>query len=559
MNEAEKMGFVKQAQSELQQRVTQTSRICDQFKKSYSDYSSNFAQIAMLVVFAFFMSLFIWAMFNIDTFLTMFSTRNYDRDLLLAKAALTGMCLYIALHICKKIICILRIAKIDGHISNVRNIEKYLRTKLNNIGSIAAEADKLVFGGANKRLGSEYDVDADIAKYSSLVKTYSNSDNSLLNIALTITHWLSGVLFVCVFLLISTPSSAGKTGESGHNAFIYTAFFLLLYVILQELYAKNIIEDLHNKIKKTFGILFIIGFCAALIYWYFGSGYVSPVSVVFGNLIASNYSGFIKSMSMPYIPIVIGAVFSSIMCFLCKIEKRVIGILFSVGIFGVFLNFLFGYYSFMFKIEDDMPSGIIFLMFVFYAPLMVAAFFSSFISTMYKMEYMVFGFVVAGIGALNALATIIMFIASEGIQYYLIGEAVLLVVFAIAALIMLLPGIILLLAASFIDSHFKELSSGIIKIAILVVIGLVGLSIKGNDREYSPPPVPVQTVSEKKVTVLPDALNLRAEPSGSAGIIKILYKGNVLTVTGDVSGGWTPVEHEGARGWVSSEFIKLVD
>jgi len=58
-------------------------------------------------------------------------------------------------------------------------------------------------------------------------------------------------------------------------------------------------------------------------------------------------------------------------------------------------------------------------------------------------------------------------------------------------------------------------------------------------------------------TVTNEVLNLRSEPSTSGEIVKVLRRGDILTVTGEERNGWTPVEHDGASGWVFSEYINL--
>ncbi|GHV61402.1 hypothetical protein AGMMS49587_05440 [Spirochaetia bacterium] len=58
-------------------------------------------------------------------------------------------------------------------------------------------------------------------------------------------------------------------------------------------------------------------------------------------------------------------------------------------------------------------------------------------------------------------------------------------------------------------------------------------------------------------TVISDALNLRAEPSANGALLKTLKKGDTLTVTGDTANGWTPVEHDGAKGYVSAQYINI--
>lgn len=59
-----------------------------------------------------------------------------------------------------------------------------------------------------------------------------------------------------------------------------------------------------------------------------------------------------------------------------------------------------------------------------------------------------------------------------------------------------------------------------------------------------------------KASVITDNLYLRAEPYSYAEVLKILKYGSFVDVTGNASDGWTPVEHEGVKGWVDSEFIK---
>jgi hypothetical protein len=609
MNDAEKMGFIEQAKSELQQRIAQTDKMCNQFRKGFSGYSSNIAQISVLVVFGVIMALSIWAMFNADMFLRIISTQDYARNSLFAKMALAGVCLYMALHIYKKTICILRIAKIDGHILKVRNIEKYLQAKLNTINSIASDADKLIFGSANKKFDTEYDVDADIAKYSDLVRTYSDSDNSWVNIVLTIMHWLSGVLFAGIFLLISTPFVAGKIGEWTSIkevdliALVYIEFFLLLYIILQELLAKNNISNLHNRIKSIVGILSMVFIGGIILYF----SIVSKNSVLFNSFKYGTLLNNILKIVIVYVPLVISVVFSSIMCFICKIKNRIINIFYMICIYGIALFCVSSLNSFPIYAYGNFWEAI----FALCIPIAIATFSSSIISIISKIENKIFGFIVIGSGVIYTLSIIIMSIknniaqyvifsefmnifgvASEIIRVVLIVAIVIivivtifidgvniiggiiagiigalivaflsypltgLIIFALVVIIPLFPGLIFLFVASRVNSRFSK-QLYIASIMMLVAIGIAGFSITKNDWKFpSPSSASAQTGVAKKVTVTSDALNLRAEPSGDARIVKVLYKGDVLTVTGNASGGWTPIEHEGSRGWVSSEFIR---
>jgi uncharacterized protein YgiM (DUF1202 family) len=67
----------------------------------------------------------------------------------------------------------------------------------------------------------------------------------------------------------------------------------------------------------------------------------------------------------------------------------------------------------------------------------------------------------------------------------------------------------------------------------------------------------VITTTVPTATVIPDALNLRSGPGMDYAVIKILRKGDTLSITGEVQRGWQPVEHNGNKGYVSLELIKL--
>ena len=52
-------------------------------------------------------------------------------------------------------------------------------------------------------------------------------------------------------------------------------------------------------------------------------------------------------------------------------------------------------------------------------------------------------------------------------------------------------------------------------------------------------------------------VNFRRGPSIDNEIIRELQRGNTVTLTGETSGGWTQVTHNGDTGWVSSEYINI--
>ena len=68
------------------------------------------------------------------------------------------------------------------------------------------------------------------------------------------------------------------------------------------------------------------------------------------------------------------------------------------------------------------------------------------------------------------------------------------------------------------------------------------------------------TATNLTAIVLPSSgLNLRAQPSLSAGVIMTLPQGTTLTVTGSATGGMLPVALGGMTGYVASEYVYVTD
>jgi len=52
-------------------------------------------------------------------------------------------------------------------------------------------------------------------------------------------------------------------------------------------------------------------------------------------------------------------------------------------------------------------------------------------------------------------------------------------------------------------------------------------------------------------------VNFRKGPSINNAIIRQLRRGDTVTLTGETSGGWTQVTHNGDTGWVTSDYINI--
>jgi hypothetical protein len=615
VNEPEKTDFLKEARNELQQRITLTNNISSQLKKSYSGYSSNVAQISLLVILGLILSVFVWTLFNVEVIFGVFPTQDYGRDSLLAKAAILGLCIYVALRIYYCFIKIIKIAKIDDLLLMVRNIEKLLQTALSDLNNniIASDAEKHIFADINEELKNEYDVDADITKYSDIAKSYSSQDINVLNVLLTIAHWISGILLVSVFLLISRSlvvenlSKWTVIKEYDLIAIFYMAFVLFLFMISQELFARNNITRLHYKIRYITGILFIIGICGIIFYSFF----LPEKFPLFYNLRYATFIGYITGIAIAYLPFMIAAAFSSIMCFICKIRNHIINIIFMICSYGITLYLTAGLSSLSINQYGDIMEA----SFALFLPLAVTTLFSSILSIINKIKINTFLFIAAGSGIIYTIILLSIFIGMDNIAEYAIftdflgffdetnkiirvlfviavvaaviitlfsagfesGGIVIaiicgilgyfvarylstyltgLIIFILAAIIPLLPGLFLLFVASRVESRFSE-RLRLISILLLTAISTAGFFMGRSDWKFPLPSlVHTSTENTRKVTVISDGLNLRAGPSINAEIIKQLYKGDILNVIGDVQYGWTPVEHEGVKGWVSSELIE---
>ena len=57
-------------------------------------------------------------------------------------------------------------------------------------------------------------------------------------------------------------------------------------------------------------------------------------------------------------------------------------------------------------------------------------------------------------------------------------------------------------------------------------------------------------------TTITSNVNFRSGPSTDNAVIRQLQQGDTVTLTGETSGGWTEISHNGETGWVSSEFLK---
>jgi len=94
----------------------------------------------------------------------------------------------------------------------------------------------------------------------------------------------------------------------------------------------------------------------------------------------------------------------------------------------------------------------------------------------------------------------------------------------------------------------------ILPVVIGIVCGVCAFLLMQNLPEKVPE-LSIAATPLVKATVILDGIYLYTEPSVYSKVIRQLYKGYIVNITGDASGEWTPVEHEGVEGWVNTDII----
>ena len=95
---------------------------------------------------------------------------------------------------------------------------------------------------------------------------------------------------------------------------------------------------------------------------------------------------------------------------------------------------------------------------------------------------------------------------------------------------------------------------------LMLVIGVVGyLNLFGIIGNKTPK---AKTETTQSANTNPSAeitknVNFRKGPSTNDEVIRQLKQGDIVILTGEVSGGWTQVTRDGEKGWVSNEYLKV--
>jgi hypothetical protein len=98
-------------------------------------------------------------------------------------------------------------------------------------------------------------------------------------------------------------------------------------------------------------------------------------------------------------------------------------------------------------------------------------------------------------------------------------------------------------------------------IIALVILGIIGgvyaYSNRNEQSKAEASSAAVVAPATQTATVISDGLNFRSGPSTQSSVIKTLWKGDTVSVTGEARNGWLPVEHRGDKGYVSMELVTI--
>ena len=99
----------------------------------------------------------------------------------------------------------------------------------------------------------------------------------------------------------------------------------------------------------------------------------------------------------------------------------------------------------------------------------------------------------------------------------------------------------------------KQQAIGGIISSVLLILTLVFLGIR--PVAFTPQPAAEVTETQTETATVNANVNFRSGPSTNNTIIRQIQRGDTVTLTGEVSGSWSQVSHNGDTGWVSSEFL----
>ena len=398
-------GFIAQTQSELQDRIRKTNNICETFRKSYSEYSSKSKQIALITLWGIVFALLVIAMLNSTVILNFFERENINRDLVLLRYSLLGVCIYVGLRILKKYLQIKRIAKIDNLVAQVKDIEVYLQNKLSNINSIATQLKERIFQKNNFELSPEKNVESKISNFTTLSSSYAKPDDNILSKIITVLHWLSGMFFVGVVLFITSPfmkKSMHEFSKFNEIGLIYGVLIAFFAFYLLAKFNSGFASHIHQNFMKTFGVLTLIGITG-----YTFCFFILKQSII-NNTPITTYNSFpiyMPTLFFTFLPLLLSSISSSIICDKCRFNSEMLGVLYMLFTFIILLVSTFP--SGCNRYEEALYNSTGSAIFLLNIPVSIAAFFIVIIGLFSKINIKIINYFVLGIGLLYGVIMII--------------------------------------------------------------------------------------------------------------------------------------------------------
>jgi len=310
--------FIDGVNAALKSRLVKTRDLSEQFKNSYSEYTSNTKLVifVLLCVGVFITSIIalmnsdliiVWLMSFFALISTPLSVTTPQASPMLINISLICIMASLLLRICRTVVRILRTGKVDSLIKSVKEIEFYLHSTLSNLNKISSETKEFIFGDANKLILPKFDVDARIKKYTDILRAYTNpNDSNALNIAITMMHWLA---FVAVGYTLLVMSGLLNIESYSLINYLYPPIFIVAGLAFQRIFAGSIVRNLHVTMLHLFSIL-----CSLCIF------------ILLVHLLYVNWSFLSVLIVYPMIPILLGALFTSALLFLCDINRKIISV-----------------------------------------------------------------------------------------------------------------------------------------------------------------------------------------------------------------------------------------
>ena len=240
MTHVAKVDFAQQARNELSSRIQHADAIAEQFRKSYSGYTSKTGRqklaVGLLLIFA--VGLLICMPNLLGLVYDLVGGYTSETVHTITIASLYCVCAFVALYALSIIVRLNRIAKIDGLIAGLEGIKAQLNLNLGAIDNTITQLEKNI-RDKNVRLQPQSNVDDELARYQKTADNYAKPDGTFVDTILSLLYWPTAVLFSVAFVLLTSPLVANAMCNTfdiyemyGAIFYIYAGLALLTFILL---------------------------------------------------------------------------------------------------------------------------------------------------------------------------------------------------------------------------------------------------------------------------------------------------------------------------------------